>query len=106
MNTIATSPKAKRILAGTAAAAYAASVLALAISGVALWRMYCEGFGCIGKGIAWFAWAAGFGVSLVLGYVARRTYQGAGYIGVRYLLAAQGVAGVALVIYWAAWRAA
>jgi hypothetical protein len=106
MNSIATSPKAKRVLAGTAAVAYAASVLALALSAVALWRMYCEGFGCVGKGIAWFAWTASFGATLVLGYVARRTYQGAGCIGLRYLLGAQAVAGVALVIYWAAWRAA
>lgn len=95
-----------RVLAGAAALVYLAAVMALAVSAVPLWRMYCEGFGCIGKGIAWFAWAVGFGVTLVVGYVARRTYQGAGQAGLRYLLVAQAMAGVARMIYWAAWRAA
>jgi hypothetical protein len=106
MHTIAIPPKARRVWSGAAAVAYSVAVFVLTASAVALWRMCCEGFGCVGKGIAWFAWAISFLVTLVVGYVARRTYHGAGHTGMRYLLEAQAVAGVALVVYWVAWRAA
>jgi hypothetical protein len=106
MGTVEVPSKARRVLAGIAAAIYALAWIALAVSGAMLWRMYCESFGCIGKGIAWFAWAVGFVVALGVGYLARRSYKGPAHAGLRYLLALQAVAGVALVVYWAAWRAA
>lgn len=106
MGTVEFSSKARPVLATVAAATYLAAWIALAVSGVLLWHMHCESFGCIGKGIAWFAWAVAFGISLVIGLLARRGYRGAGRSGLRYLLALQAVAGVALAIYWAAWRAA
>ena len=106
MGTVEVSSKARPVLATVAAAIYVVAWIALAVSGVLLWRMYCEGFGCIGKGIAWFAWASGFAISLVVGFLARRSCRGTAQAGLRYLLALQAVAGIALVIYWAAWRAA
>jgi hypothetical protein len=47
--------------------AFVASVLALALAGVALWRLRCEGFGCVGIGVAWLAWVAIFMVVLAGG---------------------------------------
>ncbi len=100
------SSKARPGLTRIAAVTYVLAWGALAISCALLWRMYCEGFGCVGKGIAWFAWAISFLVTMAVGYVARRTYTGTAHAGLGYLLALQAVAGVALVAYWAAWRAA
>ncbi len=100
------SSKARPVLTSIAAVTYVLAWGALATSGVLLLRMYCEGFGCVGKGIAWFAWAISFLIAMVVGYAARRTYTGTAHAGLRYLLALQAVASVALVVYWAAWRAA
>ena len=83
---------------------YVAALSALAVTASMTWRMYCEGFGCLGKGIAWFAWALGFGVTLLLGWIAHRTYRGAGHGIVRYLVVLQVLAGGALLIYWLQWR--
>ena len=52
-----------------AVGAFVASVLALALAGVAIWRLRCEGFGCVGIGVAWFAWVAVFVVVLAGGLV-------------------------------------
>ena len=106
MGTVELSSKARPVLAAVAAAIYVVSWIALAVSGVMLWRMYCEGFGCIGKGVAWLAWATGFALALAVGCLGYRSYKGTARAALRYLLALQAVAGVALVIYWAAWRAA
>jgi len=100
----ATPSKAHRVLAAGAAIAYAAGNTALAVFGFMLWRMHCEGFGCMGKGIAWLAWAAGFAMLLALGLVACRVYRGAGRMALRWILFLQAAAGVALVVYWATWR--
>jgi hypothetical protein len=85
---------------------YVMVLCALAITGSMTWRMYCEGFGCLGKGVAWFAWTLGFGVTLLLGWAARRAYRGALHAIVRYLVALQLLAGVALLIYWLQWQLA
>lgn len=105
MAIVETPPTKRRVLALVTTVLYALALLALAISGVMLWRMYCESFGCVGKGIAWFAWAIGFMVTLALGYVARRSLQAAGRIGVGCILALQLTAGIALAAYWAVGQA-
>jgi hypothetical protein len=56
-------------LISLAVSAFVTSVLALALAAVAIWRLRCEGFGCIGIGVAWFAWVAAFVVVLVGGLV-------------------------------------
>ena len=50
---------------------YVAAVLALVAAAVAIWRLRCEGFGCMGVGVAWFAWVVAFFVVLVVGLFAR-----------------------------------
>ena len=34
---------------------YVISVMALLAAAVVIWRLYCERFGCMGVGVAWFA---------------------------------------------------
>jgi hypothetical protein len=50
---------------------YLALVGVLTVAAVGIWRIRCEGFGCTGVGIAWFAWVALFVPSLVIGLVLR-----------------------------------
>lgn len=49
---------------------YVAAVAALAACGWAIWRMRCEGFDCMGIGLAWIAWVAGFVLVLCGGALA------------------------------------
>jgi hypothetical protein len=51
--------------------AYIAAVLTLVAAAVGIWRLRCEGFGCMGIGVAWFAWVAAFFVVLGVGLFAR-----------------------------------
>jgi len=53
------------------AVVYLALVGVLIAGAVGIWRIHCEGFGCTGVGIAWFAWVALFVPSLVIGLVLR-----------------------------------
>lgn len=50
---------------------YLIAVLALFATAVAIWRLQCESFGCMGVGVAWFAWVIGFAVVLGVGAWAR-----------------------------------
>ena len=50
---------------------YIAAVLALVAAAVGIWRLRCEGFGCMGIGVAWFAWVVSFFVVLGVGLFAR-----------------------------------
>lgn len=50
---------------------YLIAVAALLAAAVAIWRLHCEGFGCMGVGVAWFAWVIGFVVVLGVGAIAR-----------------------------------
>jgi hypothetical protein len=50
---------------------YLALVGVVIVSAVGIWRIRCEGFGCTGVGIAWFAWIALFVPSLVIGLALR-----------------------------------
>ena len=54
-----------------AVGAFVASVLALVAGAAAIWHLRCEGFGCMGIGVAWFAWVVAFAVVLVFGLVLR-----------------------------------
>lgn len=84
---------------------HTAAVVALAMAAVALLRAYCEGFGCIGLGIAWAAWAAGFAVAaLVGGLVCWRSPAGTrARRVVRVSLVLQLAMGLPLVALWL-WR--
>ncbi len=52
------------------AATYVVAVLALCATAVHAWGLYCEGFGCVGIGILWFAWACVSAVVLLAGVLA------------------------------------
>ena len=82
-------------------AIYGAGALALALSGIRLWRTYCENFGCIGVGIAWFAWAVGYALLLVVGLFALRLQRGSVRVVLRIALVVQAFSGVLLLGYWA-----
>jgi len=49
------------------AVVYLALVGLVIVGAVGIWRIRCEGFGCTGVGIAWFAWVALFVLGLVIG---------------------------------------
>lgn len=60
---------------------YLVAVAALAVAAALAWRLRCESFGCMGIGVAWFAWAGVFVPVLVLGVVLRsRASLGAGLL--------------------------
>lgn len=60
-------PLVKRLLA----VAFLGLVLALAAAAGYAFQLRCEGFGCTGVGILWFAWAALFVPVLAFGIVLR-----------------------------------
>jgi hypothetical protein len=68
-------------------------------------RMRCEGFGCMGVGVYWFAWACVCGVVGLMGLWARSCTQRAGVaVGlVRVAVWGQLLMGLALLVLW--WRA-
>lgn len=88
---------APRLLTAT----YVVGATALAGSGIALWRTYCENFGCIGIGIAWFAWALGYALLLLVGVFAWRLQRNRARTLLRAALVVQAIAGALLLGYWA-----
>lgn len=78
------------------------------LTGLAIynWRLYCEGFGCIGKGVLWFGWTCGFTVWLVFGLVLafRQGGTAPARLWARRLLVLQALAGLVLAAYWMVWR--
>jgi len=84
------------------AAIYVVAVLALAVCAVLIWRLRCESFGCMGVGVAWFAWVLAYFPVLVVGVVLRsRESLGAELMKLtRTTVWAQVAMGVALVVVW------
>ena len=78
------------------------AVVALAIAAVSLLRTYCEGFGCIGLGIAWFAWVCFFAIAALLGlFSANRAKRVAGWQrSSRIALIVQALLGLILLGIW------
>jgi hypothetical protein len=77
-------------------------VLALLAGVVAIWRIRCESFGCIGIGIAWFAWAGAFLVVLGVGALARYKARTTGLARVcQVAWWGQLLTGVVLLAVWA-----
>jgi hypothetical protein len=88
-----------RVLGG----AYLALVLALLAAAGGIWHLRCESFGCMGIGVAWFAWAGCFLVVLGVGMWARACVESAS--GMAQLCKAgwwvQLALGAALLVTWA-----
>lgn len=53
------------------AALYIALVLALVVAAIAIWRLRCEGFDCMGVGVSWLGWIAVYLAALVAGVTVR-----------------------------------
>ena len=89
------------------ASAYAIGLVLLAAGVVVILRMRCENFGCMGIGVAWFAWAvAGFLPVLVLGLWAhwRADAESPVRRWIGWGLRVQWSGGLALAALWG-WRA-
>lgn len=86
------------------AAMYIGLALLLALAAVAIWRLRCEGFGCMGVGIAWLAWAAGYAAVLVWGILVRARPTLGPFLArvTSAVVLLQGLGGVALALVWAA----
>ena len=84
------------------AAIYVVAVLALAVCAVLIWRLRCESFGCMGVGVAWFAWVVAYFPVLLVGVLVRsRESLGAGLMRLtRVAVWAQVAMGAALVVVW------
>ncbi len=82
--------------------AFVVSVLALALAAVAIWRLHCEGFGCVGIGVAWFAWVAAFVVVLVGGLVllSRRELGQFGARATKGALVGQSIMALVAIAAW------
>lgn len=50
---------------------YVVLVAALLTAALAIGRLHCEGFGCMGVGVAWVAWVVAYAVVLVVGLMVR-----------------------------------
>jgi len=68
------------------------------------WRLRCEGFGCVGIGIVWMAWAVLVAVCLVLGLSLQASLKTRLPAGAQRLLHltlwAEGGLTAGLLIYW------
>jgi hypothetical protein len=93
-----------KVLAG----AYIAAVMALAVTAVLIWRLPCENFGCIGIGVAWFAWVVVFLPILGIGGALRsRSSLGTQLLRVtRLAVWSQAALGVTLILLWVSKNAA
>lgn len=86
---------------------YLLAAAATGLSAIALWRLRCEGFGCMGVGIGWLAWGAVLYLpSLALGSVAAQLTpaQAPGATLAPLTLKAQLLLGAGLLVYWAVAR--
>lgn len=88
-------------------AGYALLAAAVAAGALWAWRLRCEGYGCVGVGIVWMAWAALlFAPVLLLGLVLalKRGPRGRLARATRGLLGAQVALGLGLLAWWALQR--
>jgi hypothetical protein len=85
------------------AAVFGVGALALAAAAVYVLRLRCESFGCIGVGVAWFAWAMAYGAWLVGGLVLQSFARSVPGLTRRVglVLIALSLLGAALVARWA-----
>lgn len=81
---------------------HASGVVAIAVLAFAAWRIRCEGFGCIGVGIAWFGWACLFATWLLVGLLARHESKDMPRWNTvsNYAIAIQGAVGLIPLGYW------
>lgn len=85
------------------ATAYAVAVFILLVAAGYNWQLRCENFGCMGIGVAWFAWSVAFLPVLAVGIALRLRCSLGARLGkvVRLVLWFQVAVGVALLAIWA-----
>lgn len=91
-----------RTLALVGAAVYGALFVAL-VAGVAYGLgLRCEGFGCMGLGVYWFAWSVVYAVSGLIGLWARSAARRAGVaVGLlKWVVRLHLLMGLALLVLW------
>jgi hypothetical protein len=88
----------KRLLA----VVFLAAVPVLAAGAAYVFGLRCESFGCMGLGVAWFAWSLVYGAALGLGLLARAMLGADSALRstVSVALCAQFILGVLLAGYW------
>lgn len=91
-----------RTLALAAAAVYLALFVALVVGVVYGLRMHCEGFGCMGLGVYWFAWSVVYAVSGLIGLWARSLTRSAAVAAglVRWAVRLHLFMGLVLLVLW------
>ncbi|MFC3683116.1 hypothetical protein [Hydrogenophaga luteola] len=91
-----------RTLVLAAAAVYLALFVALVVGVVYGLRMRCEGFGCMGLGVYWFAWSVVYAVSGLIGLWVRALTRSAAVTGglVRWAVRLHLLMGLALLVLW------
>ena len=78
-----------------------AATIFLLYFAIVILNLYCESFGCIGIGIAWFAWSGAFLIVLIIGTVARyKLPQGTWRITISFSLCLQLLVGLSLAVKW------
>ena len=82
--------------------AFIASVPVLAAGAAYAFSLRCESFGCMGLGVAWFAWSVVYAVALGLGLLMRALLDTGSALrsAVSMALSAQLLLGVLLAAYW------
>lgn len=76
-------------------------LMATAVVAVLNFRIRCESFGCMGLGVAWFAWSGLYLVTLIAGLIALlKTRDIQNKRPVTWPLLGQLAGGLALGIYW------
>lgn len=76
-------------------------LMATAVVAVLNFRIRCESFGCMGLGVAWFAWSGLYLVTLIAGLIALlKARDDQNKRPVTWPLTGQLAGGLALGIYW------
>lgn len=94
------------MLAKALATLYMVLVTAVIACAVYVWNIRCEGFGCAGRGIAWFAWVLFYLVVWIPGFGARHLFRNdprARQI-LGWIMVIQLVVGLALAAAWVAYN--
>lgn len=91
-----------RTLALTGAVVYGVLFFALAVGVAYGLGLRCEGFGCMGLGVYWFAWSVVYAVSGLIGLWARSAARRAGVaVGLlRWVVRLHLLMGLALLVLW------
>lgn len=88
-------------LAFVGAAVYGALFVALVVGVAYGLGLRCEGFGCMGLGVYWFAWSVVYAVSGLIGLWARSARRAGAAVGLlKWVVRLHLLMGLALLVLW------